>query len=146
MTTLSYVHLPVGEAPPDNPPGPFRAVLVSEVPAPEEWRRTVCGWLVGSGCLSFSAWGLDCESWHDGVDTANLEAFDYGEIPDEKFIMTTWHENEPLAEAFWYVEFCAFHPTIELPRILIIDVSSKERGDEILEAYRQARDMELPED
>ncbi len=145
MAALTYLHLPVGQTPPDEQLRPFRAVLISEEVAPEEWRRAVCEWLVRSGCLYFVAWGTDCEQWHDGVDFANLDAFDYGEIPEDDSVMTTWHENEPLGEAFWYAEHCAFHPTVELSRTLIIDVSSNAREDEILKAYQQARDSDPSE-
>jgi hypothetical protein len=145
-TTLNYLHLPPGEMPPAEEPHPFRAVLISEEEATEEWRRTVSEWLVRSGCLYFSAWGVDCAHWHDDVDFALLDAFDFGEIPDDDFIMTTWHENEPLAEVLWFAGFCAFHPTVELPHTLIVDVSSTERRSEILEAYRQAQDSDPLED
>ena len=140
MTTLSYLHLAPGEIPSEDDLGPHRAVVVIESPVTDAWRGAISAWLVRSGCLYMMAWGLDCSKWDDSVDSANLEEFDYGEIPDEKFVMTTWHERGPLAEVFWFAQHCADHPTVELTRTLLVDVSSSDRQDEILEAYRLARD------
>jgi hypothetical protein len=81
------------------------------------------------------AWGRKCSSWDDSVDHANLERFDYSEIPDEDFVMTTWHENEPLCDVFFHARMCAFHPTIAMPVLTILDIRDKARESAILSLH-----------
>lgn len=135
-----YLHLLPGQTPPHRLPQPFRAIIVAERAVNQAWRIQVAEWLVECGCLYVVAWGTDCESWHDSVDWAILEVFDYGEIPDERFVMTTWHEEEPLSEAFWFAGHCALHPDIELGETIIVHVAETARGPEILQAYRDSQE------
>src|SRR4051794_40036211 len=130
--SVQYLHLRPQEAPPPLACSPFCSVIVAEASASGSWRERVTEWLVHSGCLYAVTWGLDCEEWHDSVDDANLTAFDYGDIPDDRFVMTTWHSKESLGEAFWFAGQCAFHPTIELKETIIIHVSSEPRETEML--------------
>lgn len=116
--------------------------MVIEDVVDKEWQNAISDWLVQSGCLYMIAWGLDCSRWDDSVDWANLAEFDYGEIPEDSFVMTTWHENEPLAEAFWFAGQCACHPTVELTHTLIVHIASQERENGLLSAYRQAQKMD----
>lgn len=48
------------------------------------------------------AWGPGCERVHDIVD----EERDGGS-EDNRVLMTTWHANESLADALWFVLTCA---------------------------------------
>src|SRR5215467_8233133 len=99
--TLKYLHVtPESDLPDISYLRPFRSVVLIEEPINSEWRAKVSAWLVDAGCLYMMAWGNDCSSWDDSVDIANLEQFNYENIPDERFVMTTWRENEPLAEVF----------------------------------------------
>lgn len=57
-------------------------------------------WLIDSGGVSFCTWGTDCERVHDVIDEEWV-----GEGNDSRFdetLMTTWHDDEPLAKAVWY--------------------------------------------
>lgn len=96
------------------------------------WRDLVSERLVSAGCLYMMAWGDQCTSWDDSVDIANIELFNYKEIPEDQFVMTTWHEDEPVEEVFWFAQNCAFHPVVELNNTLILDISPVERGERLL--------------
>ena len=87
------------------------------------------------------AWGDGCARWHDSVDWASLEEFDFGDIPDERFVMTTWHENEPLDDVFWFAQFAAQHGDVDLESALIIHVSATDARDEMLARFVAARDQ-----
>ncbi|AWW75258.1 hypothetical protein CD351_12545 [Erythrobacter sp. KY5] len=91
------------------------------------------------------AWGHDCSSWDDSVDHALREKFNNQGVPDESFVMTTWHENEPLHEVFFYARMCAFHPTIPLPILTILDIRQAARKSAIL-ALHEAEGAGLLED
>lgn len=84
------------------------------------------------------AWGNECSSWDDSVDIANLEEFNFDEIPEAKFVMTTWHEKVPLKEVFWFAKHNAFHPTVDLENTLILDISSANREKQFLVEYNDA--------
>jgi hypothetical protein len=84
------------------------------------------------------AWGVGCSSWDDSVDFANLRAFDDEEIPDDAFVMTTWHEAEPLSETLWFAKHSAFHPTVDLRHTLLVHISRSAREHELLAALNEA--------
>jgi hypothetical protein len=138
MAVPEYIHLPPGHPPPEIGRGPFRAVVVIEAPVVTEWRALVSDWLAESGCLYMMAWGADCSLWDDSVDFANLDAFEYGDIPDDRFIMTSWHEKEPLADVFWFCEHAAQHPTVDLERTVLVHIAMTGRQAELLADYRNA--------
>ncbi len=137
--SLEYLRLtPDGEIPQASRRNPFRAVVVIEEPVSTEWQADVSAWLVASGCLYMMAWGLDAGSWDDSVDIANLEVFDYEEIPEQNFVMTTWHDNEPLSEVFVFSKSNAFHSAVDISDTLIVHISLASREKEFVSAYAGA--------
>ncbi|HVK55296.1 MAG TPA: hypothetical protein VM532_09745 [Burkholderiales bacterium] len=72
------------------------------------------------------------------MDFANLNQFDYGEIPEDKFVMTTWRTNESLEEVFWFAKNNAFHPTVDLKRTVLLHISATNRENELMKAYANA--------
>ncbi len=84
------------------------------------------------------AWGKESSSWDDSVDLENLDPFGYGEIRDDIFIMTTWHDDAPLTEVVWFAKYSANHPTIELENVLFLHIGAAERQNEFEDPYRNA--------
>ena len=84
------------------------------------------------------AWGKNCNTWDTSLDLANLEEFNYGEIAEDKLVMTTWHEDEPLKEVFWFSKNNAFHPVIELKNTLILHISNANKEKEYLTKFKNA--------
>ena len=117
---------------------PFRAVVIVEGDVTPEWQASVSDWLVQSGCLYMMAWGRNCSSWDDSVDHANMKEFAFGEIPEDKFVMTTWHTNDPLHEVFWFSKNNAVHPSVELEHSLLLHISPLNKSAELLSAYADA--------
>ncbi|MGB3378809.1 MAG: hypothetical protein WBA55_08580, partial [Allopontixanthobacter sediminis] len=64
-----------------------------------------------------------------------LKTFDFGDVPDDKFVMTTWHADEPISEALWFAGNCAFHPHVELQRTLLVHVANQANLDEMIATY-----------
>ena len=79
-----------------------------------------------------SAWGIDCGTWDDSVDMANLEAFDFGEIPEDSFVVTTWHEGLSLLETMWFLKFSATHPSVSLNKTVIIHIGGQSKETELV--------------
>jgi hypothetical protein len=117
---------------------PFRAIVVVEDAVQPEWQSVASKWLVDSGCVYMLAWGQGCSSWDTSVDLANLQAFGYGQIPEDRFVMTTWHEHEPLSEVFWFAKHCAFAATVEIVDTLVFHVSRTDRSKEYAHLYAAA--------
>ncbi len=63
--------------------------------------------LLDAGCVYFCCWGVGCERVHDIVDDVYL-ASGTSVQDDVSTIMTTWHAEEPLAEAVWFTRHAAF--------------------------------------
>ncbi len=84
------------------------------------------------------AWGKECTLWDDSVVHANLKLFGYEDIPDDHFVMTTWHEAEPLSEVLWFAKHAAFHPTIALEHTLLLHISSRDESRGLLQKYADA--------
>lgn len=137
-----YFRIAEGQPLPDLKPfAPYRAVVVLEGKYSYEWQDEVSAWLIRSGCLYMMAWGPDCSSWDDSVDWANLRDFDFGDIPDDRFVLTTWHEHETLEDVFWFAGFCASQGTVELRNTIIVHVSARDEGDEMLERFQHAQHL-----
>ena len=142
---VEYIHLPAGSEMPTIVPTPRRVIVLTEQAVDTSWQDAVSRWIVKSGCLYMMAWGRDCSTWDDSVDHAILAQFDYGDVPDDAFVMTTWHDNEPLHEVFFHARMCAFHPTIKMPLLTILDVREEARESEIF-ALHHAEKAGLLED
>jgi hypothetical protein len=139
---VRYIRIAEGEPLPElKPYAPYRAVVVLGGDYSSEWQDKVSDWLVRSGCLYMMAWGPDCSSWDDSVDWANLRDFDFGDIPDDRFVLTTWHEHESLEDVFWFAGFCASHGTVELRNTVIIHVSARDEGEKMLERFQDAQHL-----
>ena len=87
-----------------NKERPFKSIVVIEQVVPPQRQREISKWLVESGCLYMMAWGIDCSSWDDSVDYANLELHDYGDIPEREVVQTTWHDKETLSDVMAFAK------------------------------------------
>lgn len=132
----AYLLLPPETTPPEiSAYDPFRAVVIIERPVSIGWQSRISDWLVRSGCLYMMAWGENCSAWDDSVDIANLEHFDFGDIPADRDVMTTWHTEDSLEELFFFAKHSAYHPVIDLPQIVLVHVSTVCKEVELLQAY-----------
>jgi hypothetical protein len=136
---IAYIHLPPeGNLPSLAIPRPFRAVLVLESEVGAIWQGVVSSWLIEFGCLYAVSVGKACSTWDDSIDWANLEKFDFHEIPPACSVMTTWHENQTLSEVFWFAKHSADHPTEHLKATVILHIAAAPREAELLQAYAAA--------
>jgi hypothetical protein len=136
-SAVRYLQVPPGEAclPDLGRIRPFRAVVLVREIVSSDWRNRVSDWLVAAGCLYMLAWGHECSVWDDAVDWANIGAFDFKPIPPERFVMTTWHEDETMEEVFWFAKNCAEHPTTPLDHNLILDIASVAREAHTMDTW-----------
>jgi len=135
----AYLLLTAETTPPEiSAFNPFRAVVIIEQPVSIDWQSKISDWLVRSGCLYMMAWGEHCSAWDDSVDFANMEQFDYGDIPADKDVMTTWHAEESLDEVFFFAKQHASHPIVDLQTTLLIHISAISKEPEFVQAFGAA--------
>lgn len=142
---VEYIHLAAGSELPKTVSTPRRVLVLIEQDVERDWQDAVSRWIVDSGCLFMMAWGRECSSWDDSVDHAKFEKFGYDDVSDDNFVMTTWHEHEPLSSAFFFARMCAFHPTRAMPLLTILDIRDEPRESAIL-ALHEAESAGLLED
>jgi hypothetical protein len=138
MKPPTYLQLPADGALPALQLPPFLAIVLVEDEVHETWMWEACRWLVGAGCRYALAWGRDCEAWHDAIDDAALEAADYEDVPADRFVMTTWHEDEEIEDVFWFARHRASHPDVPLTATLILHIAPAARKDELEALYADA--------
>ncbi|MEO4042030.1 hypothetical protein AAFN47_10535 [Hoeflea sp. CAU 1731] len=109
---------------------PFKCLVMIREDVTDTWRDEVSRWLVESGCLWMMAWGRDCSLWDDSVDCANIEKFS-GDIPHDKFVITTWHNDETLEDVVCFATFSANHSSVPLEKLVVLDIGPDAGKNEI---------------
>ncbi len=133
---LHYLQLkPEGDLPDISTLKPFLAILVIEQPQSIQWRDQASRWLVRSGCIYMMAWGIDCGDWDTAVDLANIEQFNYGEIPEDELVMTSEYEGGDLKDVFWQAKNSARHACVEFANVLLLHISSESKEAELRALY-----------
>lgn len=90
-----------------------------------EAQAAVAEQIVASGCRYVCCSGVACSSWHDAVDWAFLQTDPNYSPPDERFIMTTWHERESVSEVVWFALNNAWFDDFVPERFLFVLLSPK---------------------
>lgn len=123
--------------------GDFALMLVTNDPTvTAEERSALCDEVIGQGCRYAVCAGHQCSVWHDDIDMTYLATDSNFNPPNERFVMTTWHEHEPLGEVVEFflltTSFDSFRPT----KFLIVFVGANPAAEEEI---RQALGEWLPE-
>ena len=137
----TYLHVqPDGELPRWRSDTPFRCVVIVEADVSSDWRLSMSDWLVDAGCRYMLAWGRDCSLWDDTVDEANLARFNFGDMPEDQRVTTTWHAGEPLHDVFEFAKAWASHPTVALRDTVLVHVTPSASEAEMLAVFQNAGD------
>lgn len=100
---IEYVHL----TRPYHFQSPFKGedfvlfLYVQDEAVSVDEQATVSREIVQEGCRYAVCAGYACSTWDDSIDLAYLELNDY-DLKDENFVMTSWHDKEPLADAVFH--------------------------------------------
>ena len=89
--------------------------------------------LLRAGCAYICCWGPDCERVHDIFDESDLHLRPHG-----PWCMSTWHSDEPLAEAIWFALFSAWPDGAFADgcrSVVGVSVGSPEWGTELRAAF-----------
>jgi len=120
--------------------GKYKCLLLIERVVEDDFRNLLSRSLVDSGCLYTMAWGLDCSLWDDSVDYATIEKFGEGGIPDDQFVMTTWHTGDTLEEVVRFAKMDAVSSYTDdsLTDLLVLDFRDESRAEAIEELFKKA--------
>lgn len=137
--TVNYLHLlPDGSLPHMMDPAPFLAIVIADEEVSQMWQWEASRWLIEAGCRVLLACGKDAEAWAEAVQEAGQEAFNYEDIPEDRLVVATSHEEEDLEEVFWFARHRAAHPACTLNKTLIVHVAAAPRREELEAAWAAA--------
>lgn len=91
---------------------------------------------VAQGCRYAVCAGHDCSSWDDSIDWAFISTDPNYDPPDDRFVMTTWHDHEPLSDTAWFFlwnnDFDDFVPNRFVALVIGGDATSKRDVETVL--------------
>ena len=83
-----------------------------------EQRDRITSDIVTSRCQYALNFGHDCALWHDMIDEACI-----GDgTGKERFLMTTWHDNEPIADVIDFLWSNTFYDNFKPKRLAIVQI------------------------
>jgi len=127
-----------GDLPKLNIQRTFKSIVIIESPVTANRQMEISRWLVHQGCLYMMAWGPGCSSWDDSVDIANLMDYGFGDIPDDKSVMTTWHDDELLTEVFHFAKYMTVYSSPQLEDTLILHINGADGEAMFSQMYLEA--------
>jgi len=116
---------------------PTTFIVIADKEVVVDWRFRLSRWLIESGCLLMLAWGVECSRWDDAVDEAHI-MFWGGESPDEQFVLTTWHDNEPLDKVMHFAKYGLRHAHTPSTRTVLLHICDVADEDGLLARYANA--------
>ena len=69
-------------------------MVVADPSVTETERADFSDQIIQAGCRYAVCAGHDCSRWDDSIDLAYIATHPNFCPPDERFVMTTWHQNE----------------------------------------------------
>ena len=78
-----------------------------------------------------AAWGPGTTSWDDAIDDSAIIGQIEGWLPKDLFILTTWHDDEPLAETVDFLATNIKYEDAPIDKLLILNMgnTSAKPGD-----------------
>ncbi|MBX9626749.1 MAG: hypothetical protein K2X82_23310 [Gemmataceae bacterium] len=80
-------------------------LVVADPVVSDEERAAISNQIVRQGCRYAVCAGYDCPRWDDAIDWAHLGTDPDFTPPDERFVMTTWHEHDSLEEVAYFLRW-----------------------------------------
>jgi hypothetical protein len=91
----------------------------------EEEQAAVSEQLVRTGCRYAVCAGHECSSWDTSVDMAYLATDEHFNPPDETFVLTTWHERDPVEDVILFGLMNTAFGSHDFHRYLILSIGSR---------------------
>ena len=93
--------------------------------------------LVEQGCRYAVCAGHECSTWDDSIDIAFLDTDQNFQPPDERFVLTTWHEGESVEDvAEFFVLNTSFDNFVAKNFLVLFVGRDKELEERAVEAVK----------
>ena len=101
--------------------GEFAALVVALDPAiTREEQSSLSLALVEQGCRYAVCAGINASSWDDSVDMAFLGSDTDFNPPDARFVMTSWHDDEPPEDVVHFFANCTTFDNFEANQFVAV--------------------------
>ena len=110
-------------------------LLVNDFTITAKEQEAICDKIIAYNCQFAVCTGIDCFSWHDSIDRAFIANNENFFLSDERFIMTSCHEEESLSEVIYFALNYTNFNSHQFKKYLILMVG---KNDEILEEITKA--------
>ena len=116
--------------------GDFALLLVINDKAVSDNEQTaLCKEIIEAGCRNAVCAGFKCSSWHDSIDFAFASTARDFDPPDDKYVMTTWHDDESITDVVEFLRLNAWYEDYFPQHFLVVLIGSNATVEEqILEA------------
>jgi hypothetical protein len=97
-------------------------LVVADPTVTETERAAVSEQIIRANCRYAVCAGHDCSRWDDSIDLAFIATDPNFSPPDERFVMTTWHENESLDDVAHYFQWNTMFADFVAERFLVVQL------------------------
>ena len=105
-------------------------LVVNDTTISDDEQATLSKEIVQQGCRYAVCTGFKCSSWDESIDLAVISTDPDFNPPDDRVVMTTWHQDEPIPDV---VEYFRWNTCFDdfLPRhFLIVFLGSNSTAEE----------------
>lgn len=95
-------------------------LVVSDTSITDDERNFVSDEIIRQGCRYAVCWGHECSRWDDSIDWSEMSRYPDFKSPDERFVMTTWHEDESLDEVVEFLRWNTAFNHYDTERVLVL--------------------------
>ena len=82
---------------------PYVSIVVACDPTiTQEQQAEISAQLVATDCRHMLAWGINAISWDTSVDIAFINTDPDFNPPNDRHVMTTWHDHETIRDVVWF--------------------------------------------
>jgi hypothetical protein len=120
-------------------------LVVASDSVSDDQRDQIASDVVRSSCQYALTFGPQCEAWHDAIDSA---CFHDG-VTKDRFLMTTWHSEEPIEDVVDFLWWNTFYEDFEAEHLAVVLIGSDPALEAAIRkraAYHQKRQDESREE
>lgn len=81
-------------------------LIIADSAISKDNQNVFCREIIHQGCRYAVCTGDQCSRWHDAIDLAFVDTNPDDITLDERFVMTSWHEKEPLEDVIFFFRYC----------------------------------------
>ena len=129
----------IQQSDPFNSPCPgeeFAAlIVVYDSQVSHDNRSAITDALIKQGCRYGVCLGYDCSGWDDSLDWSYIFSDPDFSPPNDRFVMSTWHEDEPLEDTIFHFLKCTKFDAFS-PRNFVVAIIGEGPHEEIIKLVR----------